>query len=219
VSLPGEPPAFGDAPGLLALLEDVGHRRGELGALLAEGSRRAAAVVAQGSDGWAMHVKGLELPGYDPRKLPTMALGLAVSPRGACHNRSTAYEVDFSDQLPVGAAAAARARAAGAAEDQATVLDSLTVCKFLRHCFDDLYAEAGSLYEQVTGAAVDLPTAGAHIVALKKRFNQRQGWTRADDTLPERLFDRDRLDGLIEAYYLVRGWSPEGMLPDILLPQ
>jgi aldehyde:ferredoxin oxidoreductase len=211
VSLPGEPPAFGDAPGLLALLEDVGHRRGELGALLAEGSRQAAALVGHGSDAWAMHVKGLELPGYDPRKLPTMALGLAVSPRGACHNRSTAYEVDFSDQLPVGADAAARASAAAAAEDQAAVLDSLTVCKFLRHCFDDLHAEAGSLYEQVTGCPVDLRAAGAHIVDLKKRFNQAQGWTSADDTLPARLFDRERLAELISAYYEARGWSPEGM--------
>jgi aldehyde:ferredoxin oxidoreductase len=46
-----------------------------------------------------MHVKGLELPGYDPRKLQTMALGLAVATRGACHNRSSAYEADFSDAL------------------------------------------------------------------------------------------------------------------------
>ena len=210
VSLPAEPPRFGDASGLIGLLDDVGHRRGELGALLAEGSRRAAEVVRQGSEAWAMHVKGLELPGYDPRKLPTMALGLAVSPRGACHNRSTAYEVDFSDRLPAGADAFARARAAATAEDQAAVLDSLTVCKFLRHCFDDLYAEAGALYEQVTGASVDLATAGGRIIGMKKQFNQRQGWTRADDTLPERLFERGRLDELIGAYYEVRGWSTEG---------
>jgi aldehyde:ferredoxin oxidoreductase len=217
VALPGEPPPFGDAAGLLGLLDEIGHRRGALGSLLAEGSRRAAEIVGHGSGAWAMHVKGLELPGYDPRKLPTMALGLAVSPRGACHNRSTAYEVDFSDQLAPSASALARARAAAAAEDQAAVLDSLTVCKFLRHCFDDLYSEAGSLYLQVTGRPVDLQAAGAHIVDLKKRFNQSQGWTRADDTLPTRLFDPHTLANLIDAYYEARGWSPEGLLPDILV--
>ena len=76
----------------------IGAREG-IGDLLAEGSRAAAERVGQGSEVWAMHVKGLELPGYDPRQLPTLALGLAVAARGACHNRSSAYEADLSDRL------------------------------------------------------------------------------------------------------------------------
>jgi aldehyde:ferredoxin oxidoreductase len=79
---------------LLRALRQIGTREG-LGDLLAEGSRAAAGQVGQGSEEWAMHVKGLELPGYDPRKLKTLALGLAVAARGACHNRSSAYEVDL----------------------------------------------------------------------------------------------------------------------------
>ena len=63
------------------------------------GSRRASAHLGGGSEAWAMHVKGLELPGYEPRSLKTMALGLAVTPRGACHNRSSAYEADFSGRV------------------------------------------------------------------------------------------------------------------------
>ena len=82
---------FGQAEGILAAIEAIGERRG-VGGLLAEGSRFAAAAIGGESQGWAMHVKGLELPGYEPRSLKTMALGLAVSPRGACHNRSGAYE-------------------------------------------------------------------------------------------------------------------------------
>ena len=74
---------------------EIGAREG-LGALLAEGSRAAAAVVGQGSEAFAPHVKGLELPGYEPRTLQAMALGLAVNARGADHNRSGAYEADLS---------------------------------------------------------------------------------------------------------------------------
>ena len=93
---PDEIPRWGDGAALLRTLRQIGAREG-LGDLLAEGSRAAAERVGQGSDGWAMHVKGLELPGYDPRRLKTLALGLAVAARGACHNRSSAYEVDLSD--------------------------------------------------------------------------------------------------------------------------
>ena len=70
-----------------------------LGELLAQGSRRAAEVVGHGSIAFAPQVKGLELPGYEPRTLQTMALGLAVNARGADHNRSGAYEADFSGEL------------------------------------------------------------------------------------------------------------------------
>ena len=63
-----------------------------------QGSRRLAEQIGQGSLDFAPQVKGLELPGYEPRALQTMALGLAVGTRGADHNRSSAYEVDFSAQ-------------------------------------------------------------------------------------------------------------------------
>jgi aldehyde:ferredoxin oxidoreductase len=169
-----------------------------------------------------MHVKGLEMPGYDPRKMPTLALGLAVSTRGACHNRSSAYEADLSDRLDRTAAANARATAAAQSEDQAALLDSLTVCKFLRHCFDDLPAETGALYGLVTGvekSGPDMLLAGERINNLKKLFNIRQGWTRADDTLPPRVFGdgdstltRDWLTDQIDAYYAVRGWGQDGTI-------
>jgi aldehyde:ferredoxin oxidoreductase len=218
-----ELPAFGDGASILATIEAIGERRG-IGDLLAEGSRVASERTGQGSEAWAMHVKGLEMPGYDPRKLPTLALGLAVSTRGACHNRSSAYEADLSDRIDREAAANARATAAAASEDQAALLDSLTVCKFLRHCFDDLPAETGALYGLVTGVEVsgpDMRLAGERINNLKKLFNIRQGWTRADDTLPPRVFEngespstltRGWLTNQIDAYYAVRGWETDGTI-------
>lgn len=214
----GPAPAFGDAAAMLALLEEIGERRA-LGALLGEGSRIAAETVGQGSGAWAMHVKGLELPGYHPRKLRAMALGLAVAARGACHNRSSAYEADLSDALSPAAAADAVAAAAIAAEDQAALLDSLTLCKFLRHAFDDLPGEAAVLYRLVTGLDVsgdDLLRAAADAVLDRRRFNQRMGWTRDLDTLPPRLLDGDpfdpaALDLLVAAYYRGRGIPETGI--------
>jgi len=222
---PDDLPRFGDGDALLRTVHAIAERRG-IGDVLAEGSRRASELVGQGSDAWAMHVKGLELPGYDPRKLQTLALGLAVAARGACHNRSSAYEVDLSDRLDPGAEAAARAEAAAAAEDQAAILDSLTLCKFLRHTFADLPAEAAALHAQVTGlptTADDLRRAGERITTVKKLFNLRQGWTRADDTLPPRVLvddgetptalSRPWLDRMIDAYYQTRGWDEAGRVP------
>jgi aldehyde:ferredoxin oxidoreductase len=220
-----ELPVFGDGASIMVSIDAIGERRG-IGDLLAEGSRVAAARTGQGSESWAMHVKGLEMPGYDPRKLPTLALGLAVSTRGACHNRSSAYEADLSDRLDRGAEARARATAAASSEDQAALLDSLTVCKFLRHCFDDLPADTGELYRLVTGVEAsgsDLVKAGERINNLKKLFNIRQGWIRGDDTLPPRVFeDTDApseltlqwLNDQIDAYYAVRGWDAEGMISE-----
>jgi aldehyde:ferredoxin oxidoreductase len=222
---PGDTPAWGDGAAILSALDAIGHRQVGLGELLAEGTRAASARIRQGSEQWAMHVKGLEMPGYDPRKLPTLALGLAVAARGACHNRSSAYQVDLSDQLGPEADAQARARAAAAAEDQAALFDSLTLCKFLRHALHDIYEESAALHCAVTGLPTtpdDLQRAASHINQVKKQVNLAHGWTRADDTLPPRLLqdagegppiDPAWLRRQISAYYVVRGWDAAGMPP------
>jgi len=229
-------PRFGDAEGVLALIPQVAAGTTGLGRLLAEGSRRAAAQVGSGSEAWAMHVKGLELPGYEPRALKTLALGLAVGARGACHNRSTAYERDFE----LGAAGAGddprRGQEAAEAEDRAAVLDSLVICKFLRRCFDDLYGEAAELLRCVTGwdlTADELQRTGGRIVTMKRLYNQREGAAREDDTLPPRLLNealesgrgltRAELDRMLDDYYAARGWNPDGTVPagiaaDVLTP-
>src|SRR5207253_3559069 len=180
---------FGRGEGVLAAIHAIAGRRG-IGALLAEGSRRAAIETGRDSSYWAMHVKGLELPGYDPRSLKTMALGLAVSPRGACHNRSGAYEADFSGEVDRLRADRGRGALVAASEDFAAVLDSLVICKFLRKCFTDFYGEAAELLGKVTGwncSKEELKRTGARIHTLKKLFNQREGWRPEDDWLPPRL--------------------------------
>ncbi len=220
---------FGSVDALASILELIGRREG-IGDLLADGSRAAAHQVGGGSEDWAMHVKGLEMPGYEPRSLKTMALGLAVSTRGACHNRSSAYEADFSTAVDRLEAGRERGRITMEGEDFGAVLDSLIWCKFLRKAFDDLYEESAEIYELVTGwsmDAADLKLAGERINNMKKAFNIREGWTRADDTLPARVLDEpltdgvargvhltpDDLDMMITAYYDARGWTHDGLIP------
>ena len=221
---------FGNAEVLLPCLEVIATRSGNLGRLLSKGSRVAAETVGQGSEAWAMHVKGLEMPGYEPRSLQTMALALAVSTRGACHNRSSAYEADFSNVVNRMEADAQRGGITAEGEDFSAVLDSLIWCKFLRKAFDDFWDESADSLNLITGWDVqpdELKRAGERINNLKKLFNIREGWTRADDTLPERVLTEPLPDGaaagvglsdgdlqmMVTSYYQARGWNTDGTIP------
>jgi aldehyde:ferredoxin oxidoreductase len=226
---------FGAAESLLGAIAAIAGREGQ-GDLLAEGSRRAARAIGGDSSYWAMHVKGLELPGYEPRSLKTMALGLAVSPRGACHNRSGAYEADFSGAVDRLRADSGRGALVAASEDFAAVMDSLIVCKFLRKCFTDFYAEGAELLGKVTGwnySGAELRRVGERIHTLKKLFNVREGWRPEDDWLPKRLLSEalptgvaqgvgltsDELRDMIHSYYRAREWDESGMVPKAKLAE
>ena len=217
---------FGDGDALLRAVGEIGARDG-LGDLLAEGSRRAAEQVGQGSQAFAPHVKGMEMPGYEPRTLHAMALGLAVNARGADHNRSGAYEADLSGDLDRLDGGAAHVTAAVETEDRAAVMDSLILCKFLRGVFTDPFTEWAGLLSAVTGWEVDAPElrrTGRRIVLAKRVFNLREGWQPADDWLPERLLAEpvrlasgreagltpERLRAMIDGYYAARGLDGRG---------
>ena len=219
---------FGSAEALVESVRRIGRREG-LGRLLGEGVRRAAAEVGQGSDAWAMHSKGLEFPGYEPRSLKTLGVGLAVGTRGACHNRSAAYEVDMSGKVDRLSIDGDRGRYAMAQEDFAATLDALGVCKFLRRCFGDLYAESAALLTAMTGAEVTADSVrglGERVTSLKKAYNQREGWRTEDDWLPARVLNEvlptgvaagvklsaDELLRMRADYYSARGWTSEGRL-------
>jgi aldehyde:ferredoxin oxidoreductase len=226
-------PRFGDAEGLLALLEQIARRRG-LGALLADGSRRAAQEIGRDALTFAPQVKGLELPGYEPRALQTMALGFAVGTRGADHNRSGAYELDFSDRVNRLHGDARAAALAIEPEDRSALIDSLILCKFLRGVFDDIWTESAELLRAVTGldwSADELAGVARRVVALRKAFNIREGWRPQDDSLPERFLcealptgavrgvrlPRERLRAMVRSYNRGRGWTDEGYLPASVL--
>jgi aldehyde:ferredoxin oxidoreductase len=217
---------FGDGAALLRALDLIVSGDG-VGRLLAEGSRRMAHAIGRHTIDFAPQVKGLEIPGYDPRGLQMMALGFAVGSRGADHNRSGAYEVDFSeavDRRNVGPESVALAIET---EDKAALMDSLILCKFLRGVFTDFFAEAAEMLRLVTGwdvTADELRETARRIVAAKKRFNILAGWTPAEDTLPDRLLRQplpddpqaqlspERLSALVRAYNAARGWTADGWL-------
>jgi aldehyde:ferredoxin oxidoreductase len=211
---------FGSGDAVLRAIELVGRREG-LGNLLAEGSRRAARTIGHQSIAIAPQVKGLEIPGYEPRALQTMALGFAVGARGADHNRSGAYEVDFSDKVDRRHVTVDAVHHAIDTEDKAALMDSLILCKFLRGVFSDFYAEAAEMLQRVTGwdvTAGELRETASRIVGTKRQFNLLAGWTLDEDTLPDRFLDqplpgdpeaalsRERLGDLVAEYHRQRGW-------------
>ena len=217
---------FGDGAALLRVLDEIGSGTG-VGALLAEGSRRAAEQVGGGSAGFAPHVKGMEMPGYEPRTMQSMALGLAVNARGADHNRSGAYEADLGQGLDRLRGSDKHVIAAIETEDRAAVMDSMILCKFLRGVFTEPFAEWAGLLSTVTGWDLDeaeLRETARRIVLAKRAFNLREGWQPSDDWLPERFLDTplelesgrtavltsQTLRSMIDSYYVERGLDGEG---------
>ena len=214
---------FGSGEAVLRAIELIGRREG-LGALLAEGSRAAARAIGHDSIAFAPQVKGLEIPGYEPRALQTMALGFAVGARGADHNRSGAYEADFSDKVDRRHATRESVRHAIDTEDRAALMDSLILCKFLRGVFDDFHAETADMLRLVTGwdvTADELHDTARRIVATKHEINLRAGWTLEEDTLPDRFLDtplpndpsavltRAQLKDLVDEYHRQREWNAQ----------
>jgi aldehyde:ferredoxin oxidoreductase len=211
---------FGSGDALLRAIELIGSRE-RLGDLLADGSRRAASIIGHDSIAFAPQVKGLEIPGYEPRGLQTLALGFAVGARGADHNRSGAYDVDFSDKVDRRNATLDSVRHAIDTEDKAALMDSLILCKFLRRVLEDFHAEAAAMLRAVTGwdvTADELRETARRIVSAKRQFNLLAGWTPDEDTLPERFLNtplpndpaaslsRERLQELVAEYHRQRGW-------------
>ena len=166
--------------------------RDGIGALLAEGSLRAARSIGGGSERWSMQVKGLEMPGYDPRRHSGLGMGLAMSARGACHNRA-GLGLDV-EPLPGDSEAAEEFEtdvARGISrEDRQSLMDALGICKFFRFAFDDLSNECAELLTAVGGpggAAAEIERLPARLAATRRLFNLREGLTPEDDSLPARL--------------------------------
>ncbi len=230
---------FGKIDETVKLLEMIRDREG-LGGLLAEGTKRASAQIdaqrGTTTHQWAMHIKGLELPGYDARGLKTFAVGLAAGVRGGCHNRSAAYDPDISGDVDRFSVDDTRGALAKDTEEYAAVYDTLPLCKFIRRCFTGKADRAGSwpaiaqLINATTGwqfTEADIDLIGERAHTIKKAFNIREGWTRADDHLPYRwhheamregsskdsVVTEQDLEYLKDLYYRAKGWTPEGLIP------
>ena len=235
----GFEPNFGNAEAAVTLAEMIRDREG-IGNLLAEGTKRASAQVdkERGTETykWAMNIKGLETPGYDARALKTFALGLAVGTRGACHNRTAAYDPDIQGETDRFTIDETRGKVAKGTEEYAAVYDTLPLCKFIRRCFTGKADRAGAwpaianLINATTGWEFDyddVDMIGERAHTIKKAFNIREGWTSADDHLPYRwqhdpmkegasagyVVTEDELKYLKDIYYEAKGWTKDGLIP------
>jgi len=208
---------YGDADGVATLLQLIAAREG-IGAVLAEGLPHAAAQW--GLEDIAVHVKGMEPAGYDPRPLKGMGLAYATSDRGACHLRATFYKPELSGMIPPDQVAG-KAEMFVDFEDRLTLFDALILCRFYR----DLYPweMLTEMIQALTGMNADLARLrriAADIATLTRRFNIREGLTVADDRLPPKLHRRledsglvvteQEIDRMVQDYYRLRGWDADG---------
>jgi aldehyde:ferredoxin oxidoreductase len=217
---------FGDEESALATIEMMGYRRG-FGEIFAEGARAAARHIGGGSERFAMEVKGLEFPAYDPRGAFGSGLSYAVSPRGACHRRAWPPAKEILGNYPP-YTAEGKAEMVRDLYDLNCVLHSLLVCdmpgKFIPLSMED-YA---NYLHAVTGESFsmnDFAENAGRTETLIRLFNVREGLGRKDDTLPYRTLFEPLPDGpgkgqcignvnlnrMLDEYYACRGWDAAGV--------
>jgi aldehyde:ferredoxin oxidoreductase len=219
---------FGNAEAIVEMVHKIGKREG-IGDILAEGVRIAADKLGKGASKYALHIKGLEMTGYDIRGLKTAALGFAVSFRGADHNRHGAYGFDLKGSVDRFKFEKGRSKLVIDLENLYAVIDSLIVCKFSRGTYYKGFEDLAKYYNLVTGlemTAKDLEKAGERINNLGRIFNIREGFSRKDDHLPHKIVNlpipddtvskgshitEEELDFMLDDYYTHRGWSIKGI--------
>jgi len=226
---------FGNHQAMVELLGLIARREG-IGAQLADGVRSAAEQIGRGSEAYALHVKGLELPGYDVRGAKAHGLNYATSFTGADHNRGYAFQEIFGIPIPQAVdrlTIADKGRLTKWNQDVRTATaDCPTMCVFLLDmAVPHMAAEnTAALMEAVTGLVYtpqEVARVGERINNLAKAFNVREGFTRDDDTLPRRLMteplktgaskghliSQSDLDQMLDEYYTARGWDPATGIP------
>jgi aldehyde:ferredoxin oxidoreductase len=216
---------FGNQEALVEMVRKIAYREG-IGDLLAQGVKKASAKVGKGSQHFAMHNKGLELPGYDVRGLKACALGFMTSTRGGCHLRSSMYDFDAKGKVDRFKADTGLGKMVSDREDAWAIMDSLILCKFTRSVCSS-YDKLSDLYMLVTGIQVspeELKKAGERIYNLEKIYNIREGWTKEDDYPPLRVMKepiqegaskgafvpKEEFEPMLNAYFEARGWSDNG---------
>jgi aldehyde:ferredoxin oxidoreductase len=219
---------FGDADLVIDLCNKIAAREG-IGDLLAEGTKRMSEKLGKGSEHYAMHVKGLELPAYDSRAAKITGLAYATANRGGDH--ITGYiegpaflampfmiveEADIGDPLQE---IPETTKIVKEMEDAFGVFDAIGGCKFMGMVLTK--QDWASLIEKLMGypySAEDFARTGERIYNLARVYSIREGCNRADDTLPPRLLKDPlpegpgagqvvNLDPLLDAYYGYRGWD------------
>ncbi|PWB75602.1 MAG: aldehyde ferredoxin oxidoreductase [Anaerolineales bacterium] len=213
---------WGDVDAIEALVRLVGSREG-IGDLMAQGSRSFAAHF--GVEEEAVQVNGLEVAYHDPRGVSGMALSYATSPRGACHNQSDYFFVDWGhshEELGIQFferhAQAEKAGNVARHQNWRSVDNAIVMCIFAN-------VEAEEKVKLINVACGldwsvdDMMRFGERSWNLKRAINNRMGLTAANDRLPKGLLEPfpdggsagfvPDIRGMLSAYYEARGWDPE----------
>jgi len=226
---------FGNHAAAVAVLRKVAYREG-VGDLLAEGSRLAAERIGGDAPKYAMHVKGLEFPGYDPRGLKAMGLNYMTTFTGADHSRGHSEQEVFGIPVPQAVDRfAIEGKAALTIFNQdvgASVKDSSMLCTFVvrlallpKNLGPKLIADFWRAAQGYDVTPEEVVRVGERMTNVARAWNLRAGFTRKDDTLPERLMtealqtgaskghvispaDRDRM---LDEYYSLHGWDARGV--------
>lgn len=227
---------WGEAEAIIAMIHKIAKRE-DIGDLLAEGVRAAAQKIGHGSEKFAMHVKGLEMPYHDPRGFASMAANYVTAVRGACHLEAISYWRGVGLEWPGWQEGEAQAwveenrfdshigaETAIAFQDYMSVFNPGGLCKFItKGSFTP--AQTAELFNKALGwnwTDKDLLDAGARIFNYKRLINTKLGVSRKDDVLPHRLEHEPRPTGsaagrlpdmgvMLPRYYTLRAWDADGV--------
>jgi aldehyde:ferredoxin oxidoreductase len=215
---------WGNKTALFSLIEKIGKRE-SIGDLLAEGVRRAAQQTGGEAASYAMHIKGLELPGYDPRGVKGYALSMATSNIGGSHMYGRPREEFTGKADPL--AEKEKGELIARVQKEQALEDSLIACTFGNTGLDlNMYAQIllSATGLKVLEQADHLLKIGERIVCLERCFNVREGFRRKDDTLPQRMISEPLrnagpatgqivkdLDRLLDEYYAALGYTQDGI--------
>ena len=219
---------WGNIDAIVEMTEQICTARG-LGALLGQGVKRAAAELGRGTEDYAVHVKGMEVPYHDPRAFFSMAANYATGPRGACHMHGVAFIMEQGAPRPdTGVPAdvdrfdsAGKGILVKLAQDKASVVSSMVLCNMAGDGM--IFADIAGVLEAVTGepwTAEEVNKAGERITNTQRIFSLKCGIAAADDKLPKRLLEAldegshaGKVPDLalqLAEYYQVRGWDEKG---------
>lgn len=227
---------WGDADAIIAMIHKIA-RREDIGDVLAEGVREAARRIGKGTDQYAIHVKGMELPYHDPRGFVSMAANYATASRGACHLESLSYWRGVGLEWPGWEEGDAQewierkrfdsgvgARTTVSFQNFMATYNPLGLCKFItKGSFTP--AQTAQLVNKALGwnwTTDDVLETGARLFNFKRLINNRLGISREDDVLPIRLTREPRPTGtaagvlpdmerMLADYYRLRAWDENGV--------
>jgi aldehyde:ferredoxin oxidoreductase len=215
---------WGKTEDLAKLISDIAYRKGEVGNILGEGVKIAAKKLGNDVDKFAVHVKGLEIPGYDPRGTFGMGLAYATSDRGACHQRAWTVKPELYDPELERFSFEKKASIVKDVQDERAVFFSLVLCDFApiseEDCVDMLNFATGFNH-----TVESYLKAGERIWNMTRLFNLREGLDTKEDTLPPRIFNESFTEGpakdiildmnefhkSLQEYYKLRGWDEKGI--------